>query len=415
MKNMSKTIISTGIGKLHFFEAGLALHKAEFPIEIITGWRPQGHQKLINLFGNLISQSNLSNRLNDRRPFGLEDVPVHSCSLAEGFSVGLNLLAKYSIIPNTHASTIGFKNFGRSSKHFIENAAIFHVRSGAGQGGAIAKARAEGMKIVVDHSIAHPLAMQSILKPEFERFNLPLELEPNNQFWKMIIKDCMEADILLVNSDYVKETFIESGYPASKICVVYWGVRQDFLGIKKDYKISNPIRLLFTGHFDLRKGVRVLLEALKILEDQGTSCQLDIVGSVSSGSHALKEHPALTKNIRFHGFVPQEELKSFLCNSDIFVFPTLAEGSSRSAMEAMSAGLPVITTRNCGVPIEDDMNGLYVTVGDANQLAHAICKLSRSEELRKRIGVNATRTISQNYTWSTYANSLIDIYRKILQ
>ena len=72
MKNMSKTIISTGIGKSHFFEAGLALHKAEFPIEIITSWRPQGHQKLINLFGNLISQSNLSKRLSDRRPFGLE-------------------------------------------------------------------------------------------------------------------------------------------------------------------------------------------------------------------------------------------------------------------------------------------------------------------------------------------------------
>lgn len=412
MTTIKKVILSTGIGKLHFFESALALHKMGYPVEIITGWRPKNDNHLVNLVGKLINQDNLTKRLATRRPVGLESVPVHSCTEAEACAHALHILVKFRLISPSDANTLGFESFGKASKKYLQGAGIFHVRSGAGQGGAISKARSQGMKIVVDQSIAHPSAMAVNLQSEFTKFNLPLIYRPDDNFWKLVLYDCAEADVLLVNSDYVKETFIEAGYPANKIRVAYLGVRPDFWSLKQDYQRDTEIRLLFTGHFDLRKGARVLLEALDTLQSKGVSCRLDVVGFVSSGKYAFNEFNHL-KNIYFHGFVPQEELKHFLRLADLFVFPTFAEGSAKSAMEAMGAALPVITTKNCGVPIEHGINGWYVPVGNSDTLAEAIEILGNDEQKRKKIGMNAHNTISKKYTWENYAISVVGIYNKI--
>jgi glycosyltransferase involved in cell wall biosynthesis len=408
----NKAILSTGIGKLHFFESVLALHKIGYPVEIITGWRPKTDNHLVNLVGKLIAQDNLTNRLAARRPVGLESVTVHSCTEAEAYAHALQILVKFRLLSPSDSSVLGFESFGKASKKYLHGAGIFHVRSGAGQGGAISKARSQGMKIIVDQSIAHPSVMAANLRSEFAKFNLPLSFRPDDKFWQLVLLDCAEADLLLVNSDYVKDTFIDTGYPADKISVAYWGVRPDFWNLKQDYQRGTEIRLLFTGHFDLRKGARVILESLDILQSKGISCRLDVVGFVSSGKYALDQFNHL-KNIYFHGFIPQEELKQFFKSADLFVFPTFAEGSSRSAMEAMGAGLPVITTQNCGVPIEHGINGWYVPVGNSDTLAEAIEILGNDEQKREQIGMNAHNTISSKYTWNNYANCVVDIYSKI--
>ena len=170
---MSRSIISSGIGKLHFFESALAIHQDNYPIKVITGWRPQGGDIFIDLLGKLVGQKSLSKRLATRHPVGLETVPVYSCSIAEAYSSFLTYLSQRGIMNSSHAATLGFTKFGKASTKFLKDAEIFHVRSGAGQGGAIATARARGMKILVDHSIAHPAAMKAVLAQEYESFNLP--------------------------------------------------------------------------------------------------------------------------------------------------------------------------------------------------------------------------------------------------
>jgi glycosyltransferase involved in cell wall biosynthesis len=410
---MPKVILSTGIGKLHFFESALAIHEANYPLELITGWRPKGREKLIDALGQFIGQSSLSKRLAARWPIGLEDIPIYSCSFAEAYATFLTLLSQKGLINSSRAGTLGFTRFGQASRKYLKNADIFHVRSAAGQGGAIATARAQGMKILVDHSIAHLASIKSVLAPEFEKFNLPLiSLQPEDELWQLILKDCEQADLLIVNSDYVKSTFIEAGYPAEKIRVAYLGVRKDFFGLKQSYKRSDELKLLFTGHFDLRKGVRILLEALEILEKREFACRLDVYGQMASGNFALLDHPGL-KNIHFHPFVPQDQLKNIIIESDLFVFPTFAEGSSRSAMESMAAGIPVITTKNCGVPIEHGFNGWYIPLADPEALADAIQHLGSDDKLRQELGINAVQTVSDKYTWQHYAQSVIAIYDQL--
>ena len=408
----NKVIFSTGIGKLHFFESALALHKLGCPLEIITGWHPKDGNPWVNLTGKLIGQKNLSKRLAARRPAGLESVLVNACGWSEAYAHALGILSKGGFLNPSRANAIGFQTFGNTSRQYLHDAAILHVRSGAGQGGAITTARSQGMKIVVDHSIAHPISMENLLKEEYERFNLSLPFHHENELWQLVLRDCAEADILLVNSNYVQETFIQEGYPAEQVCVVYLGVRPDFWGLKKEYQLGKEIRLLFTGHFDLRKGARILLEALTLLQKQDIPCRLDVVGFVALDRSILDQYANLTQ-IYFHGFVPQNELKIFFSTADLFVFPTFAEGSSRSAMEAMAAGLPVITTQNCGIPIEHGINGWYVPVGDSKSLCEAVISLGNDEEKRAKLGINAFHTITQQYKWEDYAIAMMQLYQRI--
>ncbi len=101
------------------------------------------------------------------------------------------------------------------------------------------------------------------LREEFARFGLPAGYDSRADLWKLVLRDCADADLLLVNSDFVKKTFIEQGYAADKVRVAYLGVREEFFDLKHDYRIDGPVRILFTGNFDIRKGVRVLLEAVR--------------------------------------------------------------------------------------------------------------------------------------------------------
>ena len=163
------------------------------------------------------------------------------------------------------------------------------MRSGAGQGGAISAARRNGLKVITDHSIAHPKFMEDTLSEEYSHFGMVSEIQAGDALWTVVLKDCDQADCLLVNSDFVKDTFLKHGYPADRIRVAYLGVRESFFHLKKDYEIQGPIKLIFTGNLDLRKGARVLFEALRKLRAQGMDIRLELIGGMTNGKVVLRD------------------------------------------------------------------------------------------------------------------------------
>ena len=128
--------------------------------------------------------------------------------------------------------------------------------------------------------------------------------------------------------------------------VAYLGVREDFVELKKDYSSERRLELLFTGGFGYRKGAQYLIPALETLEKQGTDFRLTVVGDAGEAA-GLIESSSLGNRLKCVGFVPQDQLKGFLENSDLYVFPSLAEGCASSGMEAMAAGLPSKTWADC--------------------------------------------------------------------
>jgi glycosyltransferase involved in cell wall biosynthesis len=306
-----------------------------------------------------------------------------------------------------------FRTAAWASRKYLNHADVLLVRSGAGQSGAIGMARKNGLAIVTDHSIAHPAFIHSVLRHEFERFGLSVGYDPNSDLWKLVLRDCAGADLLLVNSDFVRQTFIDFGYPAGKIRVAYLGVREIFFDLKRDYSIDGPVKILFTGNFDIRKGARLLLEAIRSCRRAGMDLQLELIGNLGNGAGCLI--PSDAEFFRQTPFVPPEKLTRAFAHADLFVFPTFAEGSSRSGMEAAAAGLPIITTKNCGLPLEHGKSAIYVPVNDAESLADAIRQLSSDQTLRCSLGRTAMKTVTENYTWSHYGQQVARVLEEAVQ
>lgn len=412
MNRKIKLILSTGIGPLHLMKSAIFISPL-VDIKVIQSWIPKNTNGLfVKILSKLIGHKHLATGLKKRTPKELEGRNF-SCSLPDFFLWGMVLLStKINILPKNKIAGWAWYIYGQQSQKFIKNADIFHVRSGAGQGGAILKAKREGMKVIVDHSIAHPAHMDKYLANEFNRNNEEFGAGMNYLLFQYTLKDAEMADILLVNSYFVKNTFIEFGFSENKIRVVYLGVRHDFMGLKTNYSSGIKIKLLFTGGFGFRKGGEYLLQALQILENEGFPFEMKIVGDYSQAENLIKKYPV--KSIQFVGFVPQDELKSYLQESDIYVFPSLSEGCASSGMEALAAGLPVIATEESGFPIEHEKDGLIIPAKDAQSIADAIKLLAVNEHKRILLGRNAAHKIQQHYTWEQYATQIESVYKELI-
>ena len=283
-----KAIVATGFGKLHFHETARALAAEGVDVNFLTGWVPKESQKaLVELLGKFLGETHLAARMAARQ-IGIPGVSVTPVAWVEFAGTLIKLIQHTRVIPLDLAYGMEFRLAAWGSRKYLKDADALLVRSGAGQSGAIRKARGNGLAIVTDHSIAHPAFMHQALREEFARFGLAAGYDPRADLWKLVLRDCADADLLLVNSDFVKKTFVEEGYDAKKIRVAYLGVREEFFDIKHDYRIDGPVRILFTGNFDIRKGVRLLLEAVRSCRRSGLDLRLELMGNLGNGASCLQ-------------------------------------------------------------------------------------------------------------------------------
>jgi glycosyltransferase involved in cell wall biosynthesis len=395
-----RAIVAAGFGKLHFHETARALAAAGIQVNFLTGWVPDKNQAaLVDGLGRLLGERNLASRMAARQ-VSIPGVSVTPVAWGEAAGTLIKLVQRTRVIPLDLAYGMQFRIAAWASRRYLRNADVLLVRSGAGQSGAIRKARQRGMAIVTDHSIAHPAYIHRILRDEFTRFGLSAGYDPRADLWKVVLRDCAEADMLLVNSDFVKKTFLEQGYPESKLRVAYLGVREEFFDLKRDYRIDGPVRILFTGNFDIRKGVRLLLEAIRRCRQSGLDVRLQLMGNLDNGASCIESGDEAF--FTHTAFAPLAQVAAAFASADLFVFPTFAEGSSRAGMEAAAAGLPIITTENCGLPLEQGKSVVYVPINDSESLAEAIGRVASDEELRRSIGRAAMKTVTGNYTWMQY-------------
>ena len=405
-----RIVISSGAGKLHFVEAVSALKRFGCNPILIMGYVPKkAVNAILDRVGLMVNRKHLTQRLRYR--LGEDNLLVsnlRSNGFAEFIVYGFSYLSSKKIIPSRLSEAFAWSFFGYRSRRFLTQLDVFHVRSGAGQGGAIFKARGLGAKIIVDHSIAHPAYIERVLTAEYSRFGKSVLIKPKDPFWTLVMRDCMQSDLILVNSDFVKSTFLTEGYESNKIKVLYWGVRKEFIGIKKTHVKNTICRLLFTGSFDLRKGARILVEAIELLKSKKYQVVLYVAGDASEGVELLNKYLG-DLPIVFKGPLLHLELTKLIEFSDIYVFPTLAEGCARSAMEAMAAGLPVITTRACGLP---GVVGTHYEIvePDALDLVDKIIKMNDDIDLRSTVGRAGTDLVDSCYTWNHYAENLAKIY-----
>jgi glycosyltransferase involved in cell wall biosynthesis len=184
-----------------------------------------------------------------------------------------------------------------------------------------------------------------------------------------------------------------------------------FNGDKKsltDEPGGDAVRLLFVGAVGKLKGEKDLIKALALLRDNKPNLKISFLGYGAENLKDYCEKFEVGNLVEYLGAVPMDERIEFFRRSDIFVLPTYAEAMPMSVIEAMAAGLPVISTRVGGIPelIEDGVDGILFAPGDVGALAEKISFLLNNKDTRIKIGKKAKQKAREQMDFRVYVNKL---------
>lgn len=210
------------------------------------------------------------------------------------------------------------------------------------------------------------------------------------------------ADRIIALSEFVKDSYVNSGIRAEKIDVVPLGVDAGDYPTRSR-RDEDPFKAIYIGAIGLAKGIRYLLSAWESLD--WTGAELELCGNVSS--HLQPFIDAAPETVSTPGFVPPRD---HLPHADVFVFPSLTEGFAKAPLEAMASGLPVIVTTNSGVNdiITDGEEGFIVPPCDADAIADRLMYLRNNPKERERMGDEALDT-AMEYTWERHGKAVIEV------
>lgn len=229
---------------------------------------------------------------------------------------------------------------------------------------------------------------------------------PPNYYWERIEQEWSLARLVVVNSEWTRLSLIDQGLEAEKIAVLplaYELASNAIADSRRPLGTSNPLEVLFLGRVTLSKGVQYLLAAADIL--RGEPVRFTIAGPLGECPRAVIDQPR--RNVRWLGSVPRTEVSDLYAAADLFVFPSLSDGFGITQLEAMSHGLPVITTNRCGEVVTHGEDGALVPAADAEGLAAAIVDIASSEKLVP-MGENA-RAKARLFGMDTYVERLLPL------
>ena len=223
---------------------------------------------------------------------------------------------------------------------------------------------------------------------------------------KRLEEEPQRADIVIAASGFTKWTLTESGIPEKKIKVLPLGFEAEkipFILPETGFS-KRPLRLLFAGTATQRKGISYLMDAMKLI-GQTPDIELHIVGGVQgSGTAFWKNKECFT----YHNAVSQYEMFRLYQAYDALVLPTVFEGFGLVIVEAMAAGLPVITTSHSMGPevIESEKNGWLIPIRDAKAIEKAIISLRNLDDDQYLQMRQNARNSALAFTWNRYAENL---------
>ena len=287
------------------------------------------------------------------------------------------------------------------------------------------RARNEGRNAVLEQTIAPSRVEQRLMREE--RLSFPgweeERADAGHDYMAREEAEWEAADTIVCGSQFVVDGIAECGGPAGKCVVVPYGV--DGVGIvesvehgawsggrgeecwndkgkvKSGDTRGRPLRVLTVGTVGLRKGTPYLLEAAKRMKGRA---QFRLIGSVKTKDVVRRD---LDRHLDLRDRVPRAEMADHFAWADVFLLPSLCEGSATVTYEAMAAGLPVVCTPNTGSLVRDGRDGFVVPVRDVVAITECLGKLCE-EGLRARMS-DAARERAREGTVAAYGARLLKV------
>lgn len=221
------------------------------------------------------------------------------------------------------------------------------------------------------------------------------------------------SDIITVYNDTVQNFILDKGISNEKVVRLTNGIDTDFyntvsvdekIRIKESFGLNtNKKTVLFVGRFVPKKGFE------KVYNSQDEDYQIVFAG----GDTHLKN----TDKVVFLGKLSKDKIKKLYQASDLFVLPSVSEGFPVSIQEAMSCGLPIITTNDIGYSSYNLDSSLFYLLNNPTHVSvkNSIKKILGSSEVMERMSVYSREYAVTNFNWDSKINVLLDIYSNVIK
>lgn len=396
-------------GTQHSYWTAKALEDTGLLAEYYTGWyyKPESFLgRLLQVVPRVV-RGRVERQLRRRHHSGLPPRRVRCFAHGEILAVAASRLGVDGWLGDEilHWRNTGFDRWVAKRVATLRPAAVVAYNSAALK--TLSAARKVGSLGILDQTIAFPTAAQELLDLEAEcnpEFADSLPVIP--RWWiDQNREEALLADLILTPSEYVRESLMEIGVPGEKVVVLPYGV--DLELFQPTAKATDGIfRVCFVGQLSQRKGIKYLLEAMKRL--CLPKSEVVLVGGIVGSGLALRGYADVFSHVPN---VPRSEVVGYMQRADVFVYPSLWEGSALAIYEALACGVPVVTTPNAGSVVRDGMDGFVVPARDVEALAQKIALLYGDVNLRKWLGQNARKRAEQ-FGWNSYAARIADLLRK---
>ena len=215
---------------------------------------------------------------------------------------------------------------------------------------------------------------------------------------------------VLFLTKYAAELVQKSCGILSKIALAPHGIDDVFRNVatfKENLSIDNtfrPVRCVYVSNADMYKHQEHVVEAIRLLRDDGLDVELKLIGG-GSGLAQSKLVNAIARCDPDGQFVSQldfinhADLPSHLANADLYIFASSCENLPVTLLEGMAAGLPIACSNRGPMPEVLQDGGVYFDPEDSGSIAAAVNRLIDSEELCSQVTKNARR-LASNYSWS---------------
>jgi glycosyltransferase involved in cell wall biosynthesis len=220
------------------------------------------------------------------------------------------------------------------------------------------------------------------------------------------------ANHILVASTFTKQTLQKCPFPVAPVSVVPYGADDALPAMPRDaVSLSGGLlKVLFVGGLSQRKGIADLFEAVEML---GPHVKLTVIGRKPAQACA-----ALDAELGKHRWIdslPRERILEEMRGHDVLVFPSLFEGFGLVITEALSQGIPVVTTpHTCGPDVlTEGEDGFIVPIRDPQAIAEKLEVLHRDRERLAAMSEASLRK-AQALTWESYRRGVMSLVRKTL-
>ncbi len=279
--------------------------------------------------------------------------------------------------------------------------------------------RAAGCADMLFQMHPHPETMRDLLQEEIALHpdcaaSLQQEWElnlPQEDFQRLVAETTMPA-VVLAASSFTRRSLVDHGTAENRVRVVPYGIdlQKFHPDMQRTRSTSGPLKLLFVGRINQRKGIKYLLQALALLP--AADLELTVCGRVLDGLDLFQQAGS---RVRVRPSVSAEELVKAYHAADLFVLPSIAEGFGQVLLEALASGLPVLATTHTAAPdlIQDGREGFLVEPRRPDQLADRIrwALTHREDLLRMR---QAAHACAEQFPWARFHAGVNDTVRQHL-